>query len=87
MKQLLLVVVIHVLIFHQYLKDKNESLATPSKRKIVKAITPSPAQVSLPTAIINTSSLYFHQPNVLPHPVAIDIIPDRYWITGNMIRR
>jgi hypothetical protein len=37
MKQLLLLVMIHVLVYHQYRKDKNETLA-PKKSKLIKTI-------------------------------------------------
>jgi len=40
MKPLLLIVIIHLLIFHQYRKDKNEALA-PKKNKPVKIAAPS----------------------------------------------
>jgi len=40
MKPLLLIVIIHLLIFHQHRKDKNEALA-PKKNKPLKTAVPS----------------------------------------------
>ncbi len=43
MKQLLLLVMIHVLVYHQYRKDKKESLA-PKKSKLIKTTVLPPKE-------------------------------------------
>ena len=55
MKLLLLIVAIHLLVFHQYRKDKKEDLA-PKKNKPIKLDAPSYIEASLPPGIGNNTN-------------------------------
>ncbi len=78
MKQLLLLVVIHLMVFHQYKKDKNETLS-PKNYKPVKILTPSFNQYYLhkePENNGNDTSGVFNQSK----PLTYDYASYVYWI-------
>ena len=78
MKQLLLLVVIHLMVFHQYKKDKNETLALKNY-KPVEITAPSYNQYYLlkGTEINgNDSSGVYNQSK----PLAYDYVNYQYWI-------
>ena len=70
MKQLLLLVVIHLMVFHQYKKDKNEMLS-PKNYKPVKIVKPSYKQYYLhkePEIYGNdTSGVFNHSKSLTYH--------------------
>jgi hypothetical protein len=68
MKPLLLLLVIHILILHQYQKDKNETLA-PRKSNNLKAATQSqqPEVLSPARATVTDSLVFSYQQVTAPH--------------------